>query len=847
MYITIYHYGLLAVAISSFLIGFIVYVKAYQDNKKLAFLLVNAATGIWALCLFVFHNSQKPQVFWLVFSHLAAIFVPVAFIHFIFILLDELSQRKRQLILFYLVALILGLFSSTRFSIKGIVYNRMIGYHIVPGPVYKVFTAVFLFLMCYGYFLMIKAMRKSSGFHRNQIRYFLLGSIIGFGGAISTFLPLYRVHIPPLGVLAIPGYGIILAYAMLKRRLMDMRTIISRGLIHLAIPVLVFIFLLLIGFKVITHYYRFTMPFDPKLFFYILGVFFFVLFLLIPTRKWSEQLVEGLIFRKSRNSYEQLRKGSKKLVSILESEKLFNFFLQAVVRAADTNWGALWLFDEKNNDYRLTAKIGDKKGEIWLKKEFPLSKDSFLIKVVKQERRLLLREEFFPLLRDVGGEDIEEKLRMSDFSLIIPLLFENTIKGLLFLGEKNSGDTFSPYELEALTLFSNQAAIAIANAQLFQQVQRMKEYNERIVNNIESGIIVVNREGKVTTFNRKAQEITGLFQDQVLGKTPKVLISPLNDIILRCWRTKEPVSIPELSLENGQNSNLIIGLNTSLIDEEGEKAGVIVILTDLTEVRKLEEKIRQTEKMVSIGSMVSQLAHEIKNPLSSVKTFTELLPEKYQDREFREKFFLVVSKEIKRIDDLLNGMLNLGRTDVTRYKVVSIEQLIKDVVSSLAIQLNSQNIKVNLIYHEKPPPIWAEPQSLKEVFSNILINSIQAMPRGGNITICVHSRKDENTGKKILEVSLADEGGGIPKDYLSRIFDPFFTTKPKGSGLGLYICYQIIQNYGGEIKVKNTDLGAEFTILLPIHEYENSFPTNKGKSEWPIYYSSVMRKEERGS
>jgi len=280
-------------------------------------------------------------------------------------------------------------------------------------------------------------------------------------------------------------------------------------------------------------------------------------------------------------------------------------------------------------------------------------------------------------------------------------------------------------------------------------------------------------------------------------------------------------------LKVGRNDKLVVSLNTSLIDEKEGRSGIVIILTDLTEVRRLEEKIRQADKMASIGSMVSQLAHEIKNPLSSIRTFTELLPEKFQDEEFRERFFSLVSQEIKRIDSLITRMLNLGRVDTARHETVSIQEVIKDVLSSFNLQLKERNTIIKLTHHGAPALIRADPQSLKEAFSNILINSIQAMPQGGNIDISTRRKKDRRTGKALLEISITDEGGGIPKNYLNRIFDPFFTTKQQGSGLGLYICYQIIKTHQGEIRVRSNDSGANFTILLPILENNTSFVDEK--------------------
>lgn len=827
MYPIIYHYGLLAVVISSFLVALIGYIKAYEEEKKTLFILVNGAGGLWALCLFIFHTSPHPQIFWLRFSHLAGIFIPVTFVHFVFILLDEIPHRKRQLTLFYLVGSILGSLSFTKLLITGITYKEVMGYHVIPGPVYRIFSVMFFSLIVYGYFLMGKALKNSSGFRKNQIRYCLVASILGLGGGISTFLPIYGINVPPLGILVVPSYGIILAYALLKRRLMDIRTIVSKGLIYSTITVLVFALLLFIGFTLITFY----QPIAPnsKLFLYILGFCFFLVLVLMPLRRKLEQLIENLIFRRARASYDELTKASRKLLTILDNKTLSRFSLQTVVRTTDVNWGALWLADEKNGNYHLADKIGGREDKPWLNEDVFLNQGSTLIKLLEKERRLLLREEIIPFFKNIESEDgLEDRLRKSDFSLVIPLFSKNSLKGCLFLGEKRSRDLFSPYELQALTLFSDQTAMALTNAQLFSRIQRMKEYNERVVDNIDSGLIVVNRQGQITTFNRKIEEMIGLSSNEVLGKMPKVLPPSLSEIILRCWQTRKPFSIPQLTLKIGQNDVLIVSVNASLVDEKERKGEIVVIITDFTEVRRLEEKIRQTEKLVSVGSMVSQLAHEIKNPLSSIRTFTELLPEKFEDEEFRKKFHSLVSGEIKRIDSLITRMLNLGSVDAAQYEMVSVQEVIENVLPSLDLQLKEHNMRIELTNQGAVPLIWADPQSLKEVFSNILVNSIQAMPQGGNIYISIRRKKDRNKEKLLLEIIISDEGNGIPERYLHRVFDPFFTTKQQGSGLGLYICYKIIQIHQGEIRAGNTDSGARFTILLPIPENKTYSIKEKG-------------------
>ncbi|TET08027.1 GAF domain-containing protein, partial [Candidatus Aerophobetes bacterium] len=467
MYSLFYHYGLLAVTIFSFFLAILVYLKAYRQPKTETFILINIALGLWALTLFMFHRSfDRPLIFWLRLSQLIAIFIPVIFVHFVFALLESVKKYKTQLLFFYAIAVILASLNFTRFFISSIKYNSVLGYyHPVPGPVYQIFTLIFVSLVIYGYLLMIKALRRSYGFRRNEIRYYLIGFILGFAGGGTTFLPLYNIRIFALGVFVLLAGEVILAYAILKRRLMDIRTIVSRGLIYSTVTVLVFALFLFVGLTVIT-YYRLAVP-NSELLLYLLGFCFFLVLMSMPLRGKLEQLIENLILRRTRASYDELAKGSQKLLTILDNKTLSKFFLQTVVQATDANWGVLWLLDEKNGNYHLTGKVGNRKDELWLNEDLFLDQNLALVNLIKKERRLLLREEIFPLFRNMKNENnIGDRLRRSDFSLVIPLFFKDFLKGCLFLGEKRSGDLFSSYELQALTLFSDQAAIALANAQL---------------------------------------------------------------------------------------------------------------------------------------------------------------------------------------------------------------------------------------------------------------------------------------------------------------------------------------------------------------------------------------------
>jgi len=336
-----YHYGLLAVAVFGLFMAGLVYLKAYRHPKTETFILLNVVLGLWALALFIFHRSfDQPQILWLRLSQLIAIFIPVTFIHFVFVLLESAEKYRRRLGFFYAIAMVLGSFDFTKFFISSIKYNSILGYyHLVPGPGFRVFTLVFAALAVYGCFLMVRVLRQTSGFQRNEIKYYLIGCVLGFAGGGTTFLPLYNVRILPMGIFVLLVGQAIWAYAMLKRRLMDIRTIVSKGLIYTTVTGVFFAAFLFIRFTVIA-YDQLAVP-SLELFLYVLGFCFFLVFMTVPLRRKLEQLMETLFFRKARASYDALARGSQKLLTILNRETLAKFFLETVVQATGANFTIL--------------------------------------------------------------------------------------------------------------------------------------------------------------------------------------------------------------------------------------------------------------------------------------------------------------------------------------------------------------------------------------------------------------------------------------------------------------------------------------------------------------------------
>lgn len=266
--------------------------------------------------------------------------------------------------------------------------------------------------------------------------------------------------------------------------------------------------------------------------------------------------------------------------------------------------------------------------------------------------------------------------------------------------------------------------------------------------------------------------------------------------------------------------------------------GALAVLTDLTEIKLLEAEVRRAERLATVGTLAAGMAHEIKNPLVSLKTFAQLLPQKYDDPEFRESFSQIASGEIERINTLVEQLLRFARPPKPIPMPIDLHGPVEQTLTLLASEIAKKSIKVITKYHETPLFVFADSEQLKQVFMNVLLNAIEALisqkepwleistgtrRRWGWPLAAPFAKLPEGYKQGDWEayVRIADNGPGIRESHIKHIFDPFFTTKETGHGLGLSIAHGIVREHRGSINAENRPGGgAVFTIALPLLEIE---------------------------
>lgn len=237
--------------------------------------------------------------------------------------------------------------------------------------------------------------------------------------------------------------------------------------------------------------------------------------------------------------------------------------------------------------------------------------------------------------------------------------------------------------------------------------------------------------------------------------------------------------------------------------------------------KQLEQHAFETEKLASLGTLAAGFAHEIRNPLSSIQTFAQLLPQKYSDEKFREEFAPLVVRDVQRITNLINNVLSLSKTRPPEMVFCDINEIIEETLSLLASEVKKNKIQIIKSYTNLSS-VKGSKEQLKQVFLNIILNSIQAMPNGGTLKIessLVSSLSEENERRYYARVRIQDTGPGIEEHALKKLFDPFFTTKPQGTGLGLALAHRIVEQHSGYIGVSSdVGKGVAFWVDLPVTE-----------------------------
>jgi PAS domain S-box-containing protein len=410
----------------------------------------------------------------------------------------------------------------------------------------------------------------------------------------------------------------------------------------------------------------------------------------------------------------------------------------------------------------------------------------------------------------------------------VPCVVRGRMVAVIGLGHSAGGALLSSEDLDILRTFSGYIAVAVENSLLYEEQREraeelalLKEFNESIVESINVGLLAVDTEGRVTACNSSLEEMLGVRRDEAVGARVSDLFAEdfaetLEQVLGGDgWRLSELRNIYKLHTATRANRPLILNASIAPLKsaESKEHSGALVVLEDVTSRVRLEEQLQQREKLSSIGLLAAGVAHEINTPLTGVSSYTQMLLGMLPETDPKHALLQKINRQTDRATGIVSNLLNFSRTgNVTEFSECELARVLDDTLQLLEPQLRHSRVEVVREYAEALPCVYANAGKLQQVFTNLLLNSRDALPDGGRITLRTYEEQDS------VIVEVADTGIGIAPENVARIYDPFFTTKGvgRGTGLGLAVSYGIVQEHSGHISVASAPgRGTTFRISLP--------------------------------
>ena len=346
--------------------------------------------------------------------------------------------------------------------------------------------------------------------------------------------------------------------------------------------------------------------------------------------------------------------------------------------------------------------------------------------------------------------------------------------------------------------------LAASNDALTEQVdlsERMRTLVTSILESIDSGVITLDTNGRITSLNPAARQLVGAHatSKQML---PRSVLTYL-DSGARGYQTER---IGEYS----------VGMHGSpLVGARGKQTGTVLVLDDLTEQRALEEQVQRAQRLAALGRLAGGLAHEIRNPLGITRAAAQMLAQQASSDPTLGEYTAVIQMEVDRVDRLIEQLLTYARPTVVNRGAIDIGELITRTVSLVKAYAAQQHVQLKAHVAPELPAFEGDTELLHQVLVNLVLNGVQATPAGGRVMVSANSHQTEDDGALLITVS--DTGRGILPEDLPRIFDPFFTTRHDGTGLGLSIVQQVVQEHHGVVDVEsNLGCGTRFVLRLPI-------------------------------
>jgi PAS domain S-box-containing protein len=612
-----------------------------------------------------------------------------------------------------------------------------------------------------------------------------------------------------------------LGYSIVRYRLMDVDVLVRRSVAYIIASLSVAV---LFGsvMAMSLQSLRWMLNYDETSFSLILVITLTAIAMLFaPMKNWVQERVDRIFYGEKYDSRRTLQDFGRTLSSTTDREALLDSLTRRLKDVLGTDRLAIFIEDiSEASGFRLTRSEGVD-GDISLPADFLQT----------------IREHSGPTgVVNANALDFDDNLFLEDslshanrrrLHYFVPCAARSRVVAVIALGRMSNGALLSSEDLNLLRAISGYVAVSLDNALLLEEeahradeLARLKDFSENIIESINVGVMVVNLQGRVVNWNGALEEIYGLRRDKAIGKRlPEVfdsrMLDKLRELTARMRETPdEAVNVYKFRLRSFDSRELTLNISLApLHARTGEVEGTLVAIEDVTGRIRLEEQLQQSDKLSSIGLLAAGVAHEVNTPLTGISSYSQMLMQQVPETDPRHKLLEKIHRQTSRASSIVNNLLNFSRVSDARMTEVDLNRVLDDTIQLLEAQLRNTSIEVMRDYAEPMPPALGNAPKLQQVFMNLILNARDAMPQGGALQIST------SFDSVAAIIRFRDSGTGIPPEFLAKIYDPFFTTKEigRGTGLGLAVSYGIIQDHSGDIQVESKPgEGTQFRITLPL-------------------------------
>ena len=825
----ILYFLLAGVGTFTLLVGGAVRVRRPRDPATLHFLWLSVA--FFGVFTFSF-SGRLDRLDWVFFwaDEVSRLALPPLFLHFTLVFPERSSRLSgtgfgRLLeVANYTPAIVLGLARVASLARASTDASQFV----------RVSTAIerleYLYLaVCFigGLLVLTRALRRvRTVTARRQLRWIAWGTAFGAGPFAAGYALPYALGVTPslpMQLSAVPLSFIPLAYAsaIVRYRLMDVEVIVKRALVYAAVlSAVVAMYVVLL--KVVQRVFEQGSAGHEWVIAFLATL---VAVLLAPPVKDFVQTTLDRAFYRDRYDYRRALVGfARDLNSDLDLGRLSGRLVSRVVETLEVDCMALMVESESGPDWMAMHAYG-----------FPAAPPA-LPKLSGIGRRLaggnLVALDDPTAVGWFAAEEIEF-WRDAGLYYFVPCLSQTGATAVLALGRKHSSEPLSSEDMALLAAVAAQMATALENARLYRQLQvkaveldRLRAFNENILESLDDGLLVVDLHDKVVRWNTALETLYGVSRSAAAGRAIDDLFDGPCVEAIRAARRDSPTGavLSRVPLHcRGAKAGQTLIVNCAVVPlrvtvtADALAEGTVVILEDVTSRVQFEEQLQISEKMASIGLLAAGVAHEVNTPLTGISSFTQMLLEGADPDDPKTRLLEKIERQTFRAAKIVNGLLNLSRpasnTTASEIAVVDLNVVIADVLGLLEHQFGTHSIMLRRELCETPVLVLGMEHKLQQVFLNLFLNAKDAMPKGGWLSI--RTSLDGDRGVAVV----SDTGSGIPNEYLARIYDPFFTTKAmnQGTGLGLSITYGIVREHEGSIDCDSqVGQGTRFVLAFPL-------------------------------